>query len=802
MSFDNIPDEMKAYDQWVVWKYEQRDGVSKPTKVPYCPRWATKAAVDNPKTWGSFIDALQAYNSGKVDGIGFVLTAEDPFGFVDLDNAWQKNDNGVLIHDDPQAVHNVQLKIFNGFDSYAERSPSGEGLHIICKTPNVPNGRKRSSVEVYTSKRFMTMTGEVFHDRPIADRAEVFEILWKELGGPARALNTIGDVEQKQSDEDVYKAAAGASNGVKFTDLWGGDWAKYYQSQSEADFAVVDILAFYTQNREQLNRMFRSCALGQRDKAKRDDYMEYMVNKSFDRMLKPLDVDWFKMALDEQIAAVDANGAAEGPTAPASDGALNVMPGLVTTSAPDATPSLPQRPAVVNDVIIPPGLVGQIAEYIYETSPRPVMEIALAGALSMMAGIVGRAYNVSGTGLNHYIMLIAPTGTGKEAIAAGINRLAEAVAWGPEGVNSKGIRNYVGPSEIASGAGLVRWFERSKSFVSVLGEIGITLKRLSNPLANSHEKQLLKVWLDLYNKSGNGDMLNPSAYSDSTKNTEAINAPAFSMVGESVPEGFYAALDETMVSSGLLPRFTIIEYTGPRPPLNNFNHNAGPSPALLGNVRALVAKTDGINTTQPHKPINVPFSKEAHALLSDFDVFADSQINSNQTEVVKQLWNRAHLKAMKLAALVAVGQSWHTPVIDYDAAKWATDFVANDITSLLAKFATGEIGGSMDVQQHFDVIKFVNLIVRMSPEEAAHKYKTTPALQAMGVIPWKALSLGLLQRASFRNSKNGATNALKACVQQMIDSGELRELGSKDKERFNTAQRCFVVNDTTIITNS
>ncbi|QJD54417.1 DNA primase/helicase [Sphingomonas phage Eidolon] len=790
---------MKAYDQWVVWKYEQRDGVSKPTKVPYCPRWATKAAVDNPKTWGSFIDALQAYNSGKVDGIGFVLTAEDPFGFVDLDNAWQKNENGVPLHDDPQAVHNVQLKIFNGFDSYAERSPSGEGLHIICKTPNVPNGRKRSSVEVYTSKRFMTMTGEVFHDRPIAERGEVFEILWKELGGPARALNAIGDVEQKQSDEEVLKAARGASNGVKFGDLWDGDWQKYYQSQSEADFAVVDILAFYTQNREQLNRMFRSCALGQRDKAQRDDYMEYMVNKSFDRMLKPIDVDWFKMALDEQIAAVDANGAAEGPTAPASDSGLIAMPGMVNANPPDATPVMTHRTAAVNDVIVPPGLIGEITQYIFETSRRPVMEIALAGALSFMAGIVGRGYNVSGTGLNQYIMLLAPTGTGKEAIAGGVNRLAEAVAWGPEGVSSKGIRNYIGPAEIASGPGLVRWFERSKSFVSILGEIGITLKRLSSQMATSHEKQLLKVWLDLYNKSGAGDMLNPSAYSDSTKNTEAVASPAFSMFGESVPENFYGSLDETMVASGLLPRFTIIEYNGPRPPLNKYNGNAGPSPSLLGNLRALVAKVDGINNAVPHKPINIPFSREADKLLDDFDAYADTQINANQGEVTKQLWNRAHLKAMKLAALVAVGQNWHNPVIDYDAAKWASDFVARDISSLLAKFASGEIGGSIDMQCHNDVIKFINKVVRMSPEEAVAKYKTTPALQSMGVLTLSVISRGVLQRASFRGAKNGSTNALKATLQHMLDCGELRELGSKDKERFNVSSRCFVVNDVSII---
>jgi primase-polymerase (primpol)-like protein len=64
-----------------------------------------------------------------------------------------------------------------------------------------------------------------------------------------------------------------------------------YQSQSEADFALVDIVAFYTQNRKQIARIFRLSALGKRDKAKRDRYIEYMVEKSFDRQLPKIDIE-------------------------------------------------------------------------------------------------------------------------------------------------------------------------------------------------------------------------------------------------------------------------------------------------------------------------------------------------------------------------------------------------------------------------------------------------------------------------------------------------------------------------------
>lgn len=802
LQLHNIPEEMKAFNQWVVWRYENKDG-AKPTKVPYCPRWATKAAVDNPKTWGSFSDALQAMASGEVDGVGFVLTEDDPYGFIDLDNAWQRNEAGAFIHEDPQGVHDRQVKIFNTFDSYSEKSPSGEGLHIIVKTPGVPNGRKRSSIEVYTSKRFMTMTGDVFHDAPIAERGEIFDVLWKELGGPAQKFNVMGDVEERQTDDEVLNAATAAANGAKFLDLWQGDWQKHYpgQSQSEADFALVDIIAFYTQNRAQITRLFRQSALGVRDKAKRDDYINYMVNKSFDRQLPPLDIEGLLLHLRERIEA--ANGGGEGPPPPASNGASIAAPGLVA-NAPNANGTMTAPPPGVNGSIpVPPGLVGEVAKFIYDTAPRPVMEIALAGALAFVSGIAGRAYNVSGTGLNHYIMLIAPTGTGKEAIGSGINRLAEQIAWGPDGAHFTYMRQYIGPSQIGSGAGLLKWFERSKSFVTVLGEIGITLKRISHPNANSHEKQIMQVWLDLYNKSGAGDMLNPTAYSDKDKVGEPIASPAFTMIGESVPEKFYEALDETMVSSGLLPRFTIMEYTGPRPPMNEAHRNVGASPALLANARAFLAKCHAINSAQSFKPMNVAFSAEARQLFDQFNDFADAQINSNSAEVVKQLWNRAHLKAMKLAAVVAVGLYWNSPVIDYNGAKWACDFVANDIARLLARFERGDVGSSVngfnDKQCHNDVIRFINLMVRADAATAERKYKVPPALHAMGIIPWRSLAQGTHSRASFRNSRLGSTNALKATIQFMIDSGELRELGSKDKEKFGVTQRCFAVNDVSII---
>jgi len=51
------------------------------------------------------------------------------------------------------------MEIVRYFDSYTELSASGTGIHIIVKG-EMPN-RRKDEVEVYSSKRFFTVTGHV-----------------------------------------------------------------------------------------------------------------------------------------------------------------------------------------------------------------------------------------------------------------------------------------------------------------------------------------------------------------------------------------------------------------------------------------------------------------------------------------------------------------------------------------------------------------------------------------------------------------------------------------------------------------
>src|SRR5512146_2295076 len=80
-----LPDELKALRQWVVWRAEPRPGKDKPAKAPYQPRTGHRARTDAPATWGTFAQARARFEHGGWQGLGFVFTACDPYAGVDLD---------------------------------------------------------------------------------------------------------------------------------------------------------------------------------------------------------------------------------------------------------------------------------------------------------------------------------------------------------------------------------------------------------------------------------------------------------------------------------------------------------------------------------------------------------------------------------------------------------------------------------------------------------------------------------------------------------------------------------------------
>ncbi|WP_426699657.1 AAA family ATPase [Rhodanobacter sp. Col0626] len=295
-AFQNIPAELQEREQWVCWRFEI-DGKGRMTKVPYNAATGYHASIDKPETWGTFNEACSAVATKGMDGIGFVLTVADPYAGIDIDD---KVDNPASEHE-----RTVHAAILANIDSYTERSPGERwkdeagnergGFHVIVRG-RIDSSRDRGHVGLYSSKRYLTFTGDVVRSSPINDYQLFFDNMASQM--PASAGVELEDVESSRSDAEVHEMACNAANGDKYEELCTGDWAGMgYPSQSEADHALLSIIAFYTPSNEQVRHIFRCTGLGKREKANEGDrYLNTSLKKI--RAKQSTDADLVRVKAD------------------------------------------------------------------------------------------------------------------------------------------------------------------------------------------------------------------------------------------------------------------------------------------------------------------------------------------------------------------------------------------------------------------------------------------------------------------------------------------------------------------------
>jgi hypothetical protein len=842
--FENIPEELQHIGQWINWRYGTTD-TGKQTKHPVTPGFGYLASVTDPSTWRTFAEAVSyaRNNPSFIAGIGFVFTKETLYSGIDLDHLDNPDD------------HKRAVAIVEHFDTYTETSPSGRGLHLIVKG-KVASGRRKAGVELYPHGRYFTFTGNVVRNRPIASRHFELEELWKELGGAQLDETGFdGDPTQTNSDLEVYNMAVAARNGQLFLDLWQGRWdeqrrednSKRYTSQSEADFALIDIIAFYTQNREQITRLFFTSALGQREKAQaRKDYVPKMIKRSFDRMLPKVNFDAIaNQANDarERIEAAVRSAPAYTPPAPAP-----VWEPPAEAFAAAARPwDVPQAPAVVGyvapalDAVFPPavepfplpsalatpanatdpftwppGLTGAIAQHIFNSVYSPVREYAIAGALAFMAGCAGRAFNVSGDmGLNLYIIVNGGTATGKDGIRTALNKLVEQMTStvGSDGtLMSEGaagfcqsIKDFVGPSHIASGQAIGKYLVDHPSIFCVIGEFGHKLRALTNP-RSSNDELLKGTLLDLYTSSGYGKSVQSYIYSDKDKNSKPIESPALTLLCEGTPETFYNKLDDDVIIDGFIPRFLIIDYPGFAPEPVEANTTRRLEGWLRVQIGNFVQKCH-LNNVPATRSVTIPtFSPEADAMQKEFGAFCRQQIRSYNAEVITQIWSRAHAKVLKIAAILAIGCDWGAPIITVDHIAWAKGLVVHEVEGLLRKFERGEMGSSSpykadERKQQKEVLRQFVRYHQTAWNRLPNAKTTTPEFHKDGLVPHKWLMNVMANIAAFRNdpSVKTAGDAIKRTVATLVERDILGECNPNDeafKIRYGkTTQRCYFVKD-------
>ena len=225
------------------WRKEERQGTF--TKVPYNARTGNKAQSDNPATWASYAQAVQALRTGTYHGLGYVFHRD--YTGIDLDHCVNRMDSI-----DPWAQ-----AYLDRLGSYAEYSPSKTGVHILVRgtipsglrrrVPHAPHPTKppsRCTVNGATSPSPATMWPE--RQRRLKHVPNL-HALHADLTAPkpTQQASALRTGQSALDDAAVLDKALHASNGATFRALWDGDTSGYV-SPSEADLALCHLLAFWT----------------------------------------------------------------------------------------------------------------------------------------------------------------------------------------------------------------------------------------------------------------------------------------------------------------------------------------------------------------------------------------------------------------------------------------------------------------------------------------------------------------------------------------------------------------------------
>ena len=270
----SIPAELQAYPYWCVWKYIERGG--KKTKPPFNPNNHNNGDSSDKAAFGDFMTANMALITNQYQGLGIGIF--DNIAAIDIDDC---------IDEQGEYTETAQ-DIIKIMDSYTELSPSNQGIRVLFYVSDfkyksdmyyIMNRSKK--LEIYVAgatKKYVTVTGNSINDKPISNREKELQIILDkymqrpnnssaarkkeiEAESSSKALNRPISDENMSNDEIL----AVASKQPKFAKLWRGDYSAYH-SQSEADQALCNYLAFYSiKDAYKMDSLFRQSGL-MRDK--------------------------------------------------------------------------------------------------------------------------------------------------------------------------------------------------------------------------------------------------------------------------------------------------------------------------------------------------------------------------------------------------------------------------------------------------------------------------------------------------------------------------------------------------------
>jgi putative DNA primase/helicase len=255
---ETLPEALRRYNRWVVWKrfYDPGSGVTEATRwlvLPISALTGEPVSLDDPAAFSPFADVTRACTEDRTLGPGFVLGEEDPFSVIEIADAL--NADGKMTADAKSCLERL--------DSYTERMADGRGMRVVIRGCLPPGGRQRADIEMYETERLIPLTTWHWAGTPerIETRQGNVEKLHREIFPPAAPRRTTMP-EPPAGDAELLVRAFRGMNGARIERLYHGDTSGIPGDRNAADLALCSMLGAYTgDDLARLNRLFRGSAL-------------------------------------------------------------------------------------------------------------------------------------------------------------------------------------------------------------------------------------------------------------------------------------------------------------------------------------------------------------------------------------------------------------------------------------------------------------------------------------------------------------------------------------------------------------
>jgi len=339
----------------------------------------------------------------------------------------------------------------------------------------------------------------------------------------------------------------------------------------------------------------------------------------------------------------------------------------------DPEPSGPPDPGPLPvELLRVPGFISEVMDYCLATAPYPNQVMAFCGALALQAFLAGRKVRDPGDNrTNLYLLGLAHSAAGKDWPRKVNIRIAHEVGMG----------DCIG-ERFASGEGIQDALFTKPSMLYQTDEIDGILQSINKAKDARHENAM-STMLTLYSSANS---IYPMRRKAGKESPGIIDQPCLVIFGTAIPNHYYEALSERMLTNGYFARMIIVE-SGPRP--------KGQDASILDLPERIVATAKywadylpgfgNLNNWHP-VPVVVAQTEDAKRLLVEAREMAEAEYGKAEAQsdaVGTTVWGRVDEHIRKLALIYAVSQNHEAPQITLSAAQWAMQFVMHQTRRML-----------------------------------------------------------------------------------------------------------------------